>query len=251
MFFDKLNDIGLLKKSPLNGFIPFDRIPLDIISIITRLLGIPQETVTKTLDLITNTWDAQTLNNLLQGKVVITEDVLNTYLTYQLKNNCEVDGLQVLFPNGKVQVTAVTAKMGNVVLNSNLHTLRHNRNESVMILDVFDKQLPDKALLSWLASWVSLGVVARLFGPLEFGDGITVHMEKNRVTVNFHERLRTTLPDLKQIFGKPLRDVVIIDEARVLNGAIELTCKLDVSPTVRKALEMVAELGERMINKKD
>ena len=225
--------------------------PTNIIFIIARLLGIPQETVTKTLDLITNTWDAQTLNNLLQGKVVITEDVLNTYLTYQLKNNGEVDSLQVVFPNGKVQVTAVTTKMGKVVLNSNLLTLRHSSNESVMILDVIDKQLIDKAILSWLVSWVSLGVVARFLGPIKFGEGITVHVEKNRVTVNFRERLQAALPDSMQIFGKPLRDVVIIDEARVLNGAIELTCKLDVSPTVRKALEMVAELGERMINKKD
>ena len=224
--------------------------PTNIIFIIARLLGIPQETVTKTLDLITNTWDAQTLDSLLQGKVVITEAILNTYLTYQLKNNQEVDSLQVLFPNGNVQVTATTAKLGKVVLNSNLHTLRHSSNESVMILDVLDKQLPDKAILSWLASWVSLGVVARFFGPLEFGDGITVQVEKNRVTVNFRERLQAALPDSMQIFGKPLRDVVIIDEAKVIKGAVELSCKLDVIPTVRKALEMVAELGRRIVNKK-
>lgn len=220
------------------------RIPLPIpvegfVESAGRLLGISRESVLQTVELIRNTWDAQTLEGLLRGKVTITEEVLNSYLAYQLKGTAGADSLQVFFPDGHVEIRSATKEWGKVVLTGNLRDLRHNPDESIMIFEVMDKKLPDKKLISWLASWVSLGFLARIFGPLAFGDGIQVQVEGNRVTAEFRDRLNKAIPHSAQIFGKPMLDAIIIQQAAVRNRAIDLSCGLEVDEGVRSILEML------------
>ena len=201
--------------------------------------GISRESFWQTMTVMRNTWDAQTIEGLLQGKVTLTEEVVNACLALQTPNTADNEAPKLVFHEQEVEIISTTKEWGKIVLRAKLLMLRHNRDESVMRMEILDKKLPDKKMLSWLFSRISLGFLEKILGPLNIGDGITVQTIDNTVTVYFRERLRTAASSSRMMFGVPLLDSISVSKAVVHSGSVELSCRLELGDALGSGLALL------------
>lgn len=194
------------------------------------------------MNIIKETWDAQTFANLEKGVVIVPDQVMNQSLAGAIAEQDQVTELTVQsLGDGKLKITALTKKAGHLVLTCKIEQFQHDSQHSVMRLKVLDKKLPDKPMLSWIFSKVSLAMATKFAGNVNTIPGMVVELKGNSVTVDFHQALYQSRFGSAELFGyKPL-DVLIIREATVQQGAIAFSTALDTPDKVKDMLRNLFE----------
>lgn len=198
----------------------------------------------KVTPIIKETWDAQTLSNIRQGKVIVPDDVINKSLTMFLESEQpkQVTALTVQsFEDQRLKITANTKKNGRVVLVCKVEQFEHDKNHSVMKMKVVDKKLLDEPVLSWIFSKVSLAMVSKVAGHINAPEGVEVKLRGNEVTVDFHKALYDSQFGKLEILGyKPL-DALVIHSLTPQKDSVELSADLDLPERVKNMLQNVVE----------
>ena len=187
-----------------------------------------------------DTWDLQTFSNLEQGKVAISDDVINQSLAAAIEDNEQVKELSITsLEDHKLKITALTKKAGHIILVCKVEQFVHNKDNSFMKLKVVDKKLADKPIISWIFSKVSLAMVTKLVGNVDPGHGLAVKIVGNEVTIDFHQALYNSNIGTIDVLGyKPL-DAMIITEAVPQKGFVNFTTALDLPDHIKDMIKNV------------
>ncbi|WP_378955923.1 hypothetical protein [Pelosinus sp. sgz500959] len=138
-------------------------------------------------------WKAQTMDGLNDGVWVIPETALNDYFTNSFTND-KVKNPQLKLLNDNKMYITFDSSMGKVALTCEIKQFVHNQTESYVEVDIRDKKLADKPLLSWMLKFVSLGAIADLYGnPLKDVKEVDAKFSGNTLKVNFRPLVEKTL----------------------------------------------------------
>jgi hypothetical protein len=221
--------------------------PVDMASVFSSgitlpSLGVKIPEVTQTIKILQETWDAQTFGALLQGKVSVPDDVLNKGLAAAIEEGCPVKELTVTSQeNHQIKIVALTAQNGRVVLVCTVEQFEHNKDHSFIKMKVTDKKLPDRPVVSWIFSRVSLAMVSKLAGNIVPGDGLTVAIHGNEVTVDFHQALYASRFAGIDLFGyKPL-DALTISGLTPQKGYVEMNTDIDLPDNIKAMIQNVLQ----------
>jgi hypothetical protein len=186
------------------------------------------------------TWDLQTFRNLEKGKVAVPDDVMNEYLASTIEDSEEIRELSITsLEDHKLRITALTKKAGRMVFICHIKQFEHNKDSSVMKLKIVDKKLPDKPIVSWIFSKVSLAMVTKFVGHVDPGYGLGVKIVGNEVTIDFHQALYNSNIGTIDVLGyKPL-DAVIIKEAVPEKGFVNFTTAVDLPDEIKDRIKNV------------
>ncbi|MDD4601382.1 hypothetical protein SDC9_14776 [bioreactor metagenome] len=184
------------------------------------------------------TWDLQTFENLEQGRVAVPDYVINEYLASSIDGSEQVKELKITsLEDNKLRITALTSKAGHVVLVCKVEQFEHDKNHSVIKFKALDKKLPDKPLLSWIFSKVSLAMVTKITGSINPGDGMTLFIRGNEATLDFHQALSSSKIGQAKAFGYKPIDYLVISEAIPENGYVIFKTSLDLPDNVRNMVK--------------
>lgn len=184
------------------------------------------------------TWDLQTFENLEQGKVAVPDHVINEYLASTIDGSEQVREIKIAsLEDNKLRITATTAKAGRVVLVCKVEQFEHDKDHSVIKLRALDKKLPDKPLLSWIFSRVSLAMVTKITGSINPGDGLALTIHGNEATINFHQALSSSKMGQAEVFGYKPMDYLVIHESIPQNGYVIFKTNLDLPENVRSMVK--------------
>jgi hypothetical protein len=200
--------------------------------------------LSKVTPIIKETWDAQTLTKLRQGKVVVPDDVINKSLAMFLESEQpeQVQGLTVQsFADERMKITVNTKKKGQIVLVCKIEQFEHDKNHSLMKLKVVDKKLPDEPFLSWIFSKFSLAMVAKVAGHIDAPEGVEVKLHGNEVTADFHTALNNSRFGKLEFFGYKPIDALVIHSLTPQKDGVELSADLDLPEKVKNMLQNVVE----------
>lgn len=186
------------------------------------------------------TWNLQTFKNLEQGQVAISDDVINESLASVIEDSEEIKKLSITsLEDHKLKITALTKKNGSMVFLCRVEQFEHNKDYSVIKLKVLDKKLPDKPMISWIFSKVSLAMVTKLVGNVDPGHGLGLKIVGNEVTIDFHQALYNSNLGTIDVLGyKPL-DAVIIKDAMPEKGFINFTTSIDLPDNIKNMIRNV------------
>jgi len=186
------------------------------------------------------TWDLQTFTNLEQGKIAVADDIINQSLAAAIADNEQVKELSITsLEDHKLKITALTKQAGHVVLVCKIEQFVHDKDHSSIKLKVVDKKLPDKPIISWIFSKVSLAMVTKLVGNIDPGNGLAVGIFGNQVTIDFHQALYSSKIGSIELMGyKPL-DALTIYEAVPEKGFINFTTAVDLPDNIRAMIKNV------------
>lgn len=186
------------------------------------------------------TWDLQTFSNLEQGRIAVSDDVINQSLASAIEDSEQVKELSITsLPDHKLKVTALTKKTGRIVFLCRIEQFEHNKEYSVMKLRIVDKKLPDKPLVSWIFSKVSMAMVTKLVGNIDPGHDLAVKITGNEVTVDFHQALYNTRLGTLDVLGYNPMDALVIKEATPEKGFVNFTTGVDLPNHLKSMIQNV------------
>lgn len=100
---------------------------------------------TPVIKVIKDTWNKQTLEGLREGKVAVSDELLNESLARSIENNENISDLQVTsIGDKKIKIKANTAHLGRVEMTCRIDRFEHNKDNSTVQFTVVKKKLPDK-----------------------------------------------------------------------------------------------------------
>jgi len=192
------------------------------------------------ITIIQETWDHETLAGLEQGKVAVPDAVINQSLTAALGDDTRVKELQISsLGDGKIKIAAVVPQAGHIVLVCKLEQFQHDKQRSVMTMKILNKKLPDKPMLSWIFSKVSLAMAAKFVGKVDFGPDLLVDIKGNTVTIDFHQALYNSRFGSAELFGFKLLDALVITQAVPQQGYVEFDTALDMPDSIKSMLQNI------------
>ena len=190
--------------------------------------------------LLREVWDHQTVSDLAQGNLTVPDDVLNQSLQQALGDSDKVKEFTLTsLADNKIKIHLRTEAVGTVNLVCRIKQLEHDKNHSIMKIAILDKQLPDRPLMSFIFSHVSMAFVTKLAGPIDVGPDLGLAFNGNDVTVDFHQALSRSKLATVEIMGYRLLDQVEITGATAQAGAVVFQTNLDVPQQVVDALMKV------------
>ena len=192
---------------------------------------------------VRSTWDRETLAAMAEGKLFVTDEQLNEYIAQRLASDPggNIKELRLRSrADGRIDIEAdTTTKVGKVELSGTLEKLVHNKKETQLVYRVRERNLPNHGLMSWIVSRVSLSVVERMVGRLEFSDDLPVKIKRNKVIVDYKQALEASNFGQTTFRGYPLIDIIEIENAVVKEGGIEFDTKFNVPPELKESLRAI------------
>lgn len=182
-------------------------------------------------------WDHQTAEDLTQGKITVPDDFLNQSLTGMLADSDKVKDFSLTsLSDNRVKIHFRTESTGTVELVCQILQFEHDKDHSVMKLAVLDKSLPDRPIMSFLVSHMSMAMITKLAGAPAVSPDIAVSYRGNDVTVDFHQALaHSKLADV-ELMGYHLLDYLVIKSVTTQPGSMEFQTNLNVPPQVAQML---------------
>lgn len=216
--------------------------PIDIPSqmlgdIDVRAVSGQVEDFTPVIQVVRETWDTQTFEQLRDGRVSVPDDVVNESIAKGIENNTGIQALNITsVGDGKLKLSAETKKFGRIVLLCRIDQFVHNKDTSTLKFKVLEKDLPDNGTMSWIFSRISLSMAEKLVGKVDLGSTIKTKISGNTVTVDFQQAVKESAAGQTSFFGYALSDVIVVEEAVPKDGYIEFKTSLDVPDTVKNML---------------
>ena len=198
------------------------------------------ENLKPVIDVVRQTWDMQTLEQLKDGKVAISDEMINESIAKTIDENSAIKGLKVTsVGDGKMKLTAETKKFGPVELLCRIDQFEHSKDTSVLKFKVLEKNLPDNGTMSWIFSRISLSMAEKLVGKVDLGENVKTKISGNTVTVDFQEALKASSFGQIQLFGYSLSDAVVVEQAVPKEGYVEFKTALNLPDTVKNMLDNI------------
>jgi hypothetical protein len=200
-------------------------------------MSAPLAEVSRMFTLLREVWDRQTVSDLAQGNIAVPDDVLNQSLQQALGDSDKVKEFTLTsLADNKIKIHLRTESVGAVDLVCQIKQLEHDKNHSVMKVAILDKQLPDRPLMSFIFSHVSMALVTKLTGPIDVGPDLGISFYGNDVTIDFHQALSRSKLASVEIMGYRLLDQVEITGATAQAGAVVFHTNFAVPQPVVDAL---------------
>lgn len=186
----------------------------------------------------------QTLQGLIDGKIIITDKLINELLLAKSIGNGQQgsnEELKVFFKNdNRIEFHSRSKARGYFTAYGTIQEIRHDKSGSLIKIKLQKKELKNKGLRSWLISNFSLGFVTALAGsPIDLGDNIKTRVKGNTVYVDFKECLAKSALGQVELIGVKFTDCIIISGAKTYDGYLELDTNLNMPEEHRKTVVYV------------
>lgn len=195
-----------------------------------------------TQQIISQTWDAQTLQQLKDGVVAVPQPLINEYLKSVLTDSDKIKSAQIsIHPDNKLEANVDTVASGKVILSGTILQLVQNKDKSLMKVHIDKKELAGSPVTSWIFSRMSIGMLTKLFGnPLNDNDyGIVTSADGNTLSVDFKDFIAKSQLNNAQFMGNKLIDAVNIDSVSTDEGVLYLHTSFNVSNMALNALTSI------------
>lgn len=189
---------------------------------------------------VRDTWDRETLEELADGKLFVSDEMMNDAIAQSLADAGEaapVKGLTLQsLANGRLKITADTRKIGPVELTGTIEDFVHDGDKSYMKFRVREKNIPQHGLMSWVFSRISLSMAERMVGHLEMPENLPVAIKHNTIFVDYSEVLAASRFGQTEVRGHRLLDMIEIKSATPKEGGILFETRLHVPDDVKASL---------------
>ena len=190
------------------------------------------------LSVIKDTWDRETLAEISQGNLFVSDKMLNDAIAKNIKEDSPAKAVILESQdNGRLKVTVDTAKLGKVELTGEVKEFVHTGDKSYMVYRVRERNIPSHGLMSWVFSRVSLAMAQRMVGSLQVSDDLPVEIKHNTVRIDYSKVLAESEFGKTMFHGHRLLDMIAIEKATPKAGGIMFQTKLNVPDDVKDDLK--------------
>ena len=192
------------------------------------------------LRVIKATWDKETLAEISQGNLFVSDDVLNEALAKNIKEGGPAKSVKLKSAaDGSLAITVDTVRMGPIELKGQVQEFVHKGDRSWMVYKVRQRNIPNHGLMSWVFSRVSLAMAQRMVGSVQLSDDVPVTIKHNTVTIDYSKVLAESQLGTTKFHGHRLLDVVEIEKAVPKEGGIMFQTKLNIPDDVKEDLRAI------------
>lgn len=193
------------------------------------------------LKVIRGTWSRESLREISEGKVFVSDEVMNKALAERFQKveavNRGITSLELhSHENGRLDIEATTSK-GPVKLSGTIKEFVHQGDKSYMVYQVKQKKMPGHGMMSWIFSNVSLSMMEKMVGKVETPENLPVDISHNDVRVDCSQLLGASTFGQTRFHGHRLLDMIEIKGATPKEDGIEFQTELHIPEDVRKDLK--------------
>ena len=187
---------------------------------------------------IKSTWERETLQEILQGKVFVPDSSVNEAVKNRLESeeNPPLKELSFRSHGDRLEINAVTKKGDKIILDGEIEEFYQKDGKAMMVYKVKKHKLPGHGLTSWIFSRLSLSMGQKLFGKINIDKELPVTLKHNTVTLDFTDILAAAPIGQTELMGHKVLEMVEIENARPKDGGIEIDTKLNIPDDVKAAL---------------
>ena len=190
------------------------------------------------LGVVKETWDLQTFSELQEGKVAVPDEVINDTLAKAIDDSERVKELKIeSLENHQLKITAVTAKSGKIEMLCQVEKFEHDKDHSVVKLKALSKKLPERPMMSWIFSRISLSLATKLVGHIDPGKG-------NEITVDFHQALYQSAAGSVELFGYRPLDYLTVYSATPNKGYVEFQTNMALPDNIKEIIQNSLQLAQ-------
>ena len=192
------------------------------------------------LDILKEVFDATTLAEIKQGKVVVTDKTLNDIAAKQIAkvNDLPIKSFELVsHADQKLEIKTVLPKIGNVSLIGKIEDFHIGKDSAVLVYDVENYKITDIKILSWIFSQISLGLLYRFIGNMGELEGVNIAIDGDKISADISKLLATSKLNKTIIGDITALDVIEIENATPKEGGIELSVKLNAVNIARDKLK--------------
>ena len=190
------------------------------------------------LKIIKDTWDRETLAEISQGNLFVSDKMLNEAIAKNIKGDSPVRSVLLESKeNGRLNITIDTAKIGKVELSGEVKEFVHEGDKSYMVYRVRERNIPHHGLMSWVFSRISLAMAQRMVGKLSISEDLPVEIKHNNVRIDYSKVLAESDFGRTMFHGHRLLDMIEIEKATPKEGGIMFQTKLNMPEDVKDDLK--------------
>ena len=192
------------------------------------------------LKIIKDTWDRETLAEISQGNLFVSDKMLNEAIAKNIKGDSPVRSVLLESKeNGRLNITIDTAKIGKVELSGEVKEFVHEGDKSYMVYRGRERNIPHHGLMSWVFSRISLAMAQRMVGKLSISEDLPVEIKHNNVRIDYSEVLAESDFGRTMFHGHRLLDMIEIEKATPKEGGIMFQTKLNIPEDVKDDLKIL------------
>ena len=198
--------------------------------------------VAMVVDVLRDTWDKETLTELLDGKIFLADSVLNTVIEKRLAGDENSPLKTVVLTStdgGLLSIDAKTKDGRKFSFTGTIEEFVKQKDGARFVYKVKKHKMPGHGLNSWIFGCISLSASQKLFGAVPSGDDMPITIKNNTVTVNLTDALADSRLAKAEIMGYSLYDITEIEGATPKNGGIELNTKFNAPDGLKNALRRI------------
>lgn len=189
------------------------------------------------LEIVKKTWDAQSLRDIIDGKIKVPDEAVNAAIAQQIAGDDSVKSLSITSKeNGRLEIHADTKKIGRVELSGTVDAFVHNSDASYVTYTIKERELKDHSVMSWIFSRISLSMTEKLIGPIKLSNDLPTTVKGNSLTIDYSPILKKSLLSQASLYGCNLLDALQIEGAVPHDGYIEFQTALNVPDIVKTLL---------------
>jgi hypothetical protein len=190
------------------------------------------------LHVIRDTWDRETLTEISQGNLFVSDKMLNEAIARNIKEDSPARSVLLESKeNGRLNVTIDTVKLGKVELSGEVKEFVHDGDKSYMVYRVRERNIPNHGLMSWAFSRISMAMAQRMVGKLHISDDMPVEIKHNNVRIDYSKVLADSDFGKTMFHGHRLLDMIEIENATPKEGGIMFKTKLNIPDDVKDDLK--------------
>ncbi|MBQ8707049.1 MAG: hypothetical protein IJ523_03050 [Succinivibrionaceae bacterium] len=178
-----------------------------------------------------NLWAINALPEIADGRVFISEALINTFLGTQIKDNDSFKSVDVnCYGSGTIDCL-VEHSMGRFLIKAEILECVHDQKKSNLVLCINDKKVMSSGGLQKLLASVTMTLANNFLGKYlnqTLRSGVKLIYGSDVLTVDFAALLKNSELGQYMVDDKPAVYIVTIQKATVVDGGIELSLKYNV-----------------------
>ena len=196
------------------------------------------------INVFSNIMDANTLAGLRQGKVFLTDEIINAEIAKRISEKPEAQLSEVTInshADGKLSIVAKTKANVSVTLTGTIDNFSYNDGEATVVYRVDEHQMHGTLITSWLFSTLSFGLMQRFFDIDKMPENIDVAIDGDNITVDLSRLIAASRLGQAEVKGiKPI-NMLEIKSATPKHGGIEIEARLKIADTAKTSLKALLD----------
>lgn len=184
-------------------------------------------------------WSVQELEEILTGKVMIPYSLLNEQLAGKNINSDVQDIALSDAGDKKFKVELNHKKYGKISCVGEVISFVHNAEDSSFSFRIVEKKIEDTSFIFKIMANIGFFVFSKILGTVPtIVENIDLKLNNDIVTVNFKEFLENSNWGQKEIFGKPVVNMLQVDCVTAEKEGFCVSTNLKATSAVMKILEL-------------